>query len=119
MDTSGSTVCPFDCAKWPIVTYYPFFRFPDRHMLLKPEIAQTCAYRLGYDLDYDPRPNIRSYRSLLGLVDEIRDGIASLGPRDNIDIQSLMYVVGTEGYVREAIEARKEYEARIAAGDSE
>ena len=51
-------------------------------------------------------------------MDEIRDGIASLGPRDNIDVQSLMYVVGKEGYVREAIEARKKYEADQAAGDS-
>ena len=86
-------------------------------MFLKPEITQTCAYRLGYDLDYDPKPNSRSHRSLLGLVDEIRDGVASIEPRNNIDIQSLMYVVGKEGYVREAIEARKKYEARKAAGN--
>ncbi len=103
-------------AKWPIVTYFPFFRFPDRHMFLKPEIAQECAYRLGYELDYEPRPNMESYRSYLGLVDVIRDGIASLEPRDNIDIQSFMYVVGKEGYVRAAIAHREASDT--AAGGS-
>ena len=35
----------------------------------------------------------------------IADGISDLKPRDNIDVQSFMYVVGTDGYVREAIQA--------------
>jgi hypothetical protein len=32
---------PYKAAKWPILTYWPFFRFPDRHAFLKPEIAKA------------------------------------------------------------------------------
>jgi hypothetical protein len=81
-------------------------------MLLKPELAQLCAYRLGYELDYTPAPNARSYQSYLGLIDQIRNGIGSLEPRDNIDVQTFMYVVGKEGYVAEAIAERSKYEAK-------
>jgi hypothetical protein len=101
----------YNAAKWPILTYWPFFRFPDRHAFLKPEIAKVCAYRLGRDLDYDPTPNPRSYRSFLDLVAYMRDGIQVLGPRDNIDLQTFMYVTGTEGYVAAAIEDRERWES--------
>jgi hypothetical protein len=102
---------PYNAAKWPILTYWPFFRFPDRHAFLKPEIAKTCAYRLGRDLDYDPTPNPRSYKSFLDLMAYMREGIQVLGPRDNIDLQTFMYVTGTEGYVAAAIEDRERWEA--------
>jgi hypothetical protein len=46
------------------------------------------------------------------LVHYIRNGIRSLEPRDNIDVQTFMYVVGKEGYVAEAAADRKKYEAR-------
>ena len=62
---------------------------------------QSCATRLGYDLDYDPQPTLATYRSCLGLAAFIGDGIARLDPRDNIDIQSFMYVVAGEGYAAE------------------
>jgi hypothetical protein len=102
---------PYNAAKWPILTYWPFFRFPDRHAFLKPEIAKVCAYRLGRDLDYDPTPNPRSYRSFLDLVAYMHDGIQVLGPRNNIDLQTFMYVTGTEGYVAAAIADREKWES--------
>lgn len=86
-------------AKWPIITYFPFMANPTKHMLLKPTVTQECALRLGFAFDYNSRPNIETYRSLLGLTDHIRKGIAALEPRDNIDIQSFLYVVGSDGYV--------------------
>jgi hypothetical protein len=83
-------------------------------MLLKPEIAQICAYRLGYELDYDPVPNARTYQSYLGLVNCIWKGIGSLQPRDNIDVQTFMYVVAKDGYVAAATADRRKFEE---AGD--
>lgn len=102
---------PYNAAKWPILTYWPFFRFPDRHAFLKPEIVKTCAYRLGRELDYDPTPNPQSYRSFMEFVEYLRDGLEVLQPRDNIDLQTFMYVVGTEGYVAAAIENRNRWES--------
>ncbi len=106
----ASLLAPSGAAKWPIVTYLPFLRWPDRHVFLKPEITRQCAFRLGYELEYEPEPNGRTYRSFCGLLDTIREGIASLGPRDNIDMQTFMYAVGKEGFVREALAARKKWE---------
>lgn len=103
-----------NAAKWPIVTYFPFFRFPDEHVFVKPTLFETCAYRLGYDLSYDPKPNIETYRSCQGLVEMIRDETATLHPRNNIDIQSFMYVVATDGYIARVEEARNEWEEKQA-----
>jgi tRNA(Arg) A34 adenosine deaminase TadA len=50
----SSLLGPEGAAKWPLITYFPFLLRPDRDMLLKPELAQLCAYRLGYELEYDP-----------------------------------------------------------------
>jgi hypothetical protein len=112
IDHLSSILGPENAAKWPVITYFPFLLRPDRDMLLKPDLAQRCAHRLGYELDYDTSPNAHTYRSYLGVIDHVRDGILSLEPRDNIDVQTFMYVVGKEGYVAEAIADRKKYEAK-------
>ena len=69
-------------------------------MFMKPDIVRLCAHRLGFDLLYETPPTLEAYRSLLEFADFVRDGIASLEPEDNIDVQSFMYVVGAPGYVR-------------------
>ena len=102
---------PCNAAKWPILTFWPFFRFPERHMFLKPTIVQTCAERMGYELHYEPLPNRETYRSLLGFTEFLRNGIATLEPKDNIDLQTFMYVVGKDGYFRDAISARERWQA--------
>ena len=51
---------------------------------------------------------MESYESLLEFTNFVRDGIASLEPADNIDIQSFMYVIGAPGYVRETVARRVE-----------
>ena len=56
------------------------------------------------------KPNMTTYRSCLELADTIRKGIESLKPRDNIDIQTFMYVVGKEGYVAEVTKRREDWE---------
>ena len=99
-----------DAAKWPIFTFWPFFRFPDRHMFLKPTFTQSCAERMGFDLDYETPPNGRTYRSLLEFTEFLRNGIAALQPKDNIDLQTFVYAVGKEGYIRDAIKGREEWE---------
>ena len=98
---------PHDAAKWPILTFWPFFRFPKRHMFLKPIMVQRCAERMGYDLHYQALPNRDTYRSLLGFAKFVREGIADLEPKDNIDIQSFLYAIDKSGYVRAAIKDRE------------
>jgi hypothetical protein len=107
LEELASLLKPYNAAKWTVLTYWPFFRFPERHMFMQPVVARKCAARMGYELHYESTPNRETYRSLLGLSAFVREGIAALEPKDNIDMQSFIYVIGKEGYVRQAVEDRE------------
>jgi hypothetical protein len=93
-----ATLRPFELAKWPVLTYFPYLRFPERHMFLKPEVTRDCADRMGIDLEYDSTPNAATYRQLLALTEALRTALRPLRPRDNIDIQSAIWVLGDDEY---------------------
>lgn len=65
-------------------------------MFLKPEVTKDFAARVGHRFasDYEPRLSVDVYRSLLDLVSNMEEELADLHPRDRIDIQSFIWVVG-------------------------
>jgi hypothetical protein len=81
---------------WPIATYFPFLWDPHRHMFLKPTVTRDFAERIGhrFQYDYDPVATQEVYDCLLDLTEHTRQAIAALKPRDNIDVQSFIWVVG-------------------------
>jgi hypothetical protein len=85
-----------DAAKWTVVTYLPFLRRPEAHMFLKPEVTKDFAARVGHRFasDYEPRLKLDVYHSLLDLVSETEHEMVDLEPRDRIDVQSFIWVVG-------------------------
>ena len=85
-----------DNAKWTVVTYLPFLWLPDEHMFLKPLVSQDFAERVGHPFfhDYSPVLNAHVYASLLDLMAVTKTELADLQPRDNIDLQSFVWVVG-------------------------
>lgn len=85
-----------DCAKWTVATYLPFLWRPETHMYLKPEATKDFALRVGHPLAslYEARLNFDVYASLLDLVDRTENELSDLAPRDRIDIQSFIWVVG-------------------------
>jgi hypothetical protein len=87
---------PHDSAKWTVVTYLPFLWRPETHMFLKPEVTKDFAARVGHRFasGYEPRLEIGVYESLLDLVEKTTDELAALQPRDRIDVQSFIWVVG-------------------------
>lgn len=87
---------PFRIATWPAMTYLPFLWRPEEHMLLKPVATLDFAQRVGHGFqhDYTPQAHARVYESLLDLVQRTQREIADLAPRDRIDIQSFIWVVG-------------------------
>jgi len=95
-DEMIAAVQPHGRISWPIITYLPFLWDYGRHMFLKPKVTNDFADRVGQDFHhrYAPEPNEDTYRALLDLVTATRTAIASLEPRDNIDIQSFIWVVG-------------------------
>ncbi|WP_112309171.1 hypothetical protein [Pseudogemmobacter bohemicus] len=82
-------------ASWVAVTYLPYFWRPEQHMFLKPEVSKLFAERVGHSFlhSYDPKPNAGSYAALLDMMAELGDHLAELGPRDNIDLQSVVWSV--------------------------
>lgn len=83
---------------WPLVTVFGFIAQPKRHIFLKPNVTRAAAAAYGYDLDYRPRPNWDTYASLLDFARTIRRDVADLRPRDMIDLQSFIWVQGSDEY---------------------
>ena len=79
-----------------MATYLPFLWEPHSNMFLKPEVTQDFARRVGHDFAhrYDSALEPEVYASLLDLASTTEHRIASLAPRDRIDIQSFIWVVG-------------------------
>ena len=85
-----------NAAKWTVATYLPFLWRPDLHVFLKPEVTKDYAARVGHRFSdaYEPALLVEVYESLRDLYAQTGVAIADLGPRDNIDLQSFIWVVG-------------------------
>jgi hypothetical protein len=87
---------PHSVATWPAATYLPFLWLPEAHMFLKPEVTRDFAARVGHRFasDYDSGLDFRVYESLLDLASKTAVELAELKPRDRIDVQSFIWIVG-------------------------
>lgn len=87
---------PHDNAKWTVVTYLPYLWRPDEHIFLKPEVTKDFAERVGHGLahSYSAELDYGIYEDLLDMAGAIRQFVVDLEPRDMIDIQSVIWVVG-------------------------
>lgn len=96
LSTMERVLRPHDNAKWTVVTYLPFLWRPEKHIFLKPEVTKDFAARVQHGLEhnYDSELRLDVYESLLDLAGGIRQQFRHLGPRDMIDVQSVIWVVG-------------------------
>ena len=96
LETMERVLSKHDNAKWTVVTYLPFLWLPDEHMFLKPVVTRDFAERVGHPFahDYCPALDPDVYASLLDLMAVTRTELADLKPRDNIDLQSFVWIVG-------------------------
>lgn len=83
---------------WPIVTVFGFIARPDVHIFLKPNVTRTAAREYGVDFTYTSRPTWATYRSLLDFANTVRRDLKDLRPRDMIDLQSFIWVQGSDEY---------------------
>jgi hypothetical protein len=83
---------------WPLVTVFGFIAQPDRHIFLKPNVTRVAARAYEYDFTYVSRPNWETYASLLAFAERVRRDQRDLGPRDMIDLQSFIWVQGSDEY---------------------
>lgn len=83
---------------WPLITVWGFIAQPERHMFLKPNVTRRAAEAYGYDLHYESKPQWRVYQSLLHFAQTVRKDTSDLHPLDMIDLQSFIWVQGSEEY---------------------
>jgi hypothetical protein len=83
---------------WPVVTVWGFLAQPGTHFYLKPTVTRRAFEALGLDFAYQSRPNWKSYSRLLTLARSVKRDVADLGARDMIDVQSFIWVQGSDEY---------------------
>jgi hypothetical protein len=83
---------------WPVVTVFGFIAQPDRHIFLKPNVTRTAANAYGFPFVYKSRPSWDTYASVLDFADAVRRDTRDLRPRDMIDLQSFIWVQGSDEY---------------------
>ena len=83
---------------WPLVTVFGFIAQPDTHMFLKPNVTRIAAESYGFDFRYESRPAWATYASLLSFANVVRRDQGMLKPRDMIDLQSFIWVMGSDEY---------------------
>ena len=83
---------------WPVVTVFGFIAQPAEHIFLKPNVTRTAAREYGFDFHYQSRPSWETYANLLEFAAAVRRDLKDLKPRDMIDIQSFIWVQGSDEY---------------------
>ena len=83
---------------WPLVTVFGFIAQPETHIFLKPNVTRLAAREYGFDFQYQSRPSWETYASLLDFAGLVRRDLRDLNPRDMIDLQSFIWVQGSDEY---------------------
>jgi hypothetical protein len=83
---------------WPLVTVFGFIAQPETHIFLKPNVTRAAAREYGFDFQYKSRPSWETYANFLEFAEVIRRDLRDLRPLDMIDIQSFMWIQGSDEY---------------------
>ena len=83
---------------WPVATVVGFIAQPDRHIFLKPNVTRVAAAAYGFPFEYASRPNWATYQSLIAFAEQVRRDQKELRPRDMIDLQGFIWVMGSDEY---------------------
>ncbi len=83
---------------WPIVTVFGFIAQPEEQIFLKPNVTRAAAREYGFDFQYRSKPNWDTYTSLVEFARTVERDQSDLQPRDMIDLQSFIWVLGSDEY---------------------
>ena len=83
---------------WPLLTVFGFIAVPEKHIFLKPVVTKKAAEKYGFDFKYSSKPNWDTYQNLLEFAELIRTDTINMRPKDMIDLQSFIWVMGSEEY---------------------
>lgn len=83
---------------WPVATVFGFIAQPKSHFFLKPNVTRRAFQAYGLPFAYRSRPNGETYLEVLDCARRVKRDLAPLHPRDMIDIQSFLWVQGSDEY---------------------
>ena len=83
---------------WPLATVFGFIGNPKEHIFLKPKVTKIAAEKYGYSFHYQSKPNWETYQSLLKFANQVKADTKTYKPKDYIDLQSFIWVMGSEEY---------------------
>lgn len=83
---------------WPLVTVFGFIANPADFIFFKPIVTKAAAKKYHFDLQYRSAPNWETYSSLLNFAALIKEDTKMYKPRDYIDLQSFIWVLGSAEY---------------------
>ena len=83
---------------WPLATVFGFIAQPGRHFFLKPNVTRRAAKAYGHELPYRSRPDGETYAALVAFARRVKADLRDLRPRDLIDVQSFLWVQGSDEY---------------------
>jgi hypothetical protein len=85
-------------ATWPVVTVFGSIARPKVHLFVKPMTIRRAAEAYGFELEYRSTPSWSTYSGVLSLGEQVKHDLADLAPRDQIDVQSFLWVLGSDEY---------------------
>jgi hypothetical protein len=83
---------------WPLQTVFGFLGNPQEHIFIKPRVTQVAAKEYDFDFHYKSKPNWDTYQSMLDFAAQVKKDNADLQPQDYIDLQSFIWVLGSDEY---------------------
>jgi hypothetical protein len=88
-------------ATWPVITVFGAMARPRVHLFVKPMTMRRAAEAYAFDLHYRSTPSWETYGSVLDLARTVRRDLADRRPRDQIDVQSFLWILGSDEYASE------------------
>lgn len=110
VENLGLVLTPHNAGKWTICTTFPFLWQPSNWPFVKPAAVSTASQVLDYSLEYQSRPNAKTYLRIHTLYDLVAQQLRSLkhAPRDMIDIQTFLWIGSGLGYQTASSESETE-----------
>jgi 5-methylcytosine-specific restriction enzyme B len=81
--------------KWTFPTYFLMFVHPDTELFIKPSAIRKFLKLIGQPEVWEGTPSGDGYGRIRDVAWQLRDVFKDFGPRDMIDIQSVIWVAAT------------------------
>ena len=83
-------------SKWTFPTYFLFLTHPNEDLFIKTDTMRRLAKELKTPWTAKGSPTAEEYGAILAWSHELRDSLEPFGAQDMIDVQSLLWIAGSE-----------------------